>query len=45
MREIEKQIPRLESLGCEYVSRHEAEIPARRFFAKPVLRGTSIVTE
>ena len=38
LREIEEQIPKLESLGYEYVSRHEAEIPARRFFAKPTLR-------
>lgn len=38
LREIEEQIPRLESLGYEYISRHEAEIPARRFFAKPILR-------
>lgn len=36
--DIERVIPVLEQLGYEYVARHEAEIPGRRFFAKPVVR-------
>ncbi|MBB1473064.1 GrpB family protein [Luteimonas sp. MC1782] len=36
--DIELVIPALARLGYEYIARHEAEIPDRRFLAKPVVR-------
>lgn len=36
--DIERVIPALERLGYEYIARHEAGIPERRFLAKPVVR-------
>lgn len=38
LHEIEQVIPQLEQLGYEYIPRHESEIPARRFLAKPTVR-------
>jgi GrpB-like predicted nucleotidyltransferase (UPF0157 family) len=35
---IEERIPALEALGYEYISRHEAAMPQRRFLAWPLTR-------
>jgi len=36
--EIEARIPAAEALGYQYMPEHEAVLPRRRFFAKPVIR-------
>ena len=36
--EIEARIPAAEALGYQYMPEHEAVLPQRRFFAKPVIR-------
>jgi GrpB-like predicted nucleotidyltransferase (UPF0157 family) len=36
--EIETKIPVMEELGYQYMPEHEAGLPHRRFFAKPVTR-------
>jgi GrpB-like predicted nucleotidyltransferase (UPF0157 family) len=39
---IEAQLTVLRNLGYEYLPQHEAEIPDRRFFAKPVTRPRAV---
>lgn len=36
--DIEARIPAMEALGYQYMPEHEAVLPQRRFFAKPVTR-------
>ena len=36
--DIEARIPATEALGYQYMPEHEAVLPQRRFFAKPVVR-------
>jgi GrpB-like predicted nucleotidyltransferase (UPF0157 family) len=36
--EIEARIPAAEALGYQYMPEHEAVLPQRRFFAKPMIR-------
>ena len=36
--EVEVRIPRIEALGWQYVPEHEAILPERRHFARPVTR-------
>ena len=41
LEEVERRIPELEARGWEYVPRHEAVLPHRRFLARPRTRPRS----
>jgi len=42
LREIDARIGDIVRLGYEYMPEHEAELPERRFFAKPVIRPRTV---